>query len=54
MDRFARIDTLINNARIFISRPSNRDTEGDVTAVLGVNIAGHITQLAAAHDRGGR
>ncbi|MER9829804.1 SDR family oxidoreductase [Mesorhizobium sp. M0134] len=49
VDRFGRIDTLINNAGIFISKPFNLYTEEDFMAVLGVNIAGffHITQLAA-------
>ncbi|MER8884812.1 SDR family oxidoreductase [Mesorhizobium sp. M0816] len=49
VDRFGRIDTLVNNAGIFISKPFNLYTEEDFMAVLGVNIAGffHITQLAA-------
>jgi NAD(P)-dependent dehydrogenase (short-subunit alcohol dehydrogenase family) len=48
--RFARIDTLINNAGIFISKPFTQYTEADFTAMLGVNLAGffHITQLAVA------
>jgi NAD(P)-dependent dehydrogenase (short-subunit alcohol dehydrogenase family) len=50
MARFGRIDTLINNAGIFIAKPFTRYTEADYTAVLGVNLAGffHITQLAIA------
>ncbi|RVC81306.1 SDR family oxidoreductase, partial [Mesorhizobium sp. M2A.F.Ca.ET.046.02.1.1] len=50
VERFGRIDTLINNAGIFISKPFTRYTEEDLMAVLGVNIAGffHITQRAAA------
>jgi NAD(P)-dependent dehydrogenase (short-subunit alcohol dehydrogenase family) len=50
VDRFGRIDTLINNAGIFISKPFTRYTEEDFMAVLGVNIAGffHVTQRAAA------
>ncbi|MBA3446404.1 MAG: SDR family oxidoreductase [Pseudaminobacter sp.] len=50
IDRFGRIDTLVNNAGIFISKPFTSYTEEDFTAVLGVNVAGffHVTQLAAA------
>jgi NAD(P)-dependent dehydrogenase (short-subunit alcohol dehydrogenase family) len=50
MDRFGRIDTLVNNAGIFISKPFTEYTEADFAALLGVNLAGffHITQLAIA------
>ena len=46
--RFGRIDTLVNNAGIFIAKPFTLYTEADYAAVLGVNLAGffHITQLA--------
>ena len=48
--RFGRIDTLVNNAGIFIAKPFTEYTEADYTAILGVNVAGffHITQLAIA------
>ena len=48
--RFGRIDTLVNNAGIFIARPFTQYTEADYTAYLGTNITGffHITQLAIA------
>jgi NAD(P)-dependent dehydrogenase (short-subunit alcohol dehydrogenase family) len=48
--RFGRIDTLVNNAGIFISKPFTQYTEADFAAILGVNVAGffHITQLAIA------
>ena len=48
--RFGRIDTLVNNAGIFIAKPFTQYTEADYGAILGVNIAGffHITQLAVA------
>lgn len=48
--RFGRIDTLINNAGIFIAKPFTQYTEDDYTAYLGTNITGffHITQLAIA------
>jgi len=48
--RFGRIDTLVNNAGIFIAKPFVQYTEADFEAMLGVNLAGffHITQLAIA------
>ncbi len=50
MARFGHIDTLVNNAGIFISKPFTQYTEADFAAMLGVNLAGffHITQLAVA------
>jgi NAD(P)-dependent dehydrogenase (short-subunit alcohol dehydrogenase family) len=49
-DRFDRIDTLVNNAGIFIARPFTQYTDADYAAILGVNLAGffHMTQLAIA------
>jgi len=46
--RFGRIDTLVNNAGIFIAKPFTQYTGADYTAMLGVNLAGffHITQRA--------
>ena len=48
--RFGRIDTLVNNAGIFIAKPFTQYTEADYAAVMGVNTAGffHTTQLAIA------
>ena len=48
--RFGRIDTLINNAGIFIAKPFTQYTQADYAAVMGVNVSGffHITQLAIA------
>jgi NAD(P)-dependent dehydrogenase (short-subunit alcohol dehydrogenase family) len=50
MGQFGRIDTLVNNAGIFIAKPFTQYTKADYAAILGVNIAGffHITQLAVA------
>ena len=50
MTRFGRIDTLVNNAGIFISKPFTQYTEADYTALLRVNVTGffHMTQLAVA------
>ncbi|OAJ61723.1 3-oxoacyl-ACP reductase [Paraburkholderia ginsengiterrae] len=48
--RFGRIDTLVNNAGIYIGKPFTEHTAEDYAAVTNVNIAGfyHITQLAIA------
>jgi NAD(P)-dependent dehydrogenase (short-subunit alcohol dehydrogenase family) len=50
MTRFGRIDTLVNNAGIFIAKPFTQYTEVDYAAILGVNTTGffHTTQLAVA------
>ena len=47
IERFGRIDTLINNAGIFIGKPFTEYTKDDFRNVLDVNVAGffHITQL---------
>ncbi|MGZ4288738.1 MAG: SDR family NAD(P)-dependent oxidoreductase [Solirubrobacteraceae bacterium] len=46
LDRFGRIDSLINNAGIFISKPFTEYTPDDYSAITAVNLAGffHITQ----------
>jgi NAD(P)-dependent dehydrogenase (short-subunit alcohol dehydrogenase family) len=46
--RFGRIDSLINNAGLFISKPFDEYTQNDFAAVTAVNLAGffHITQRA--------
>jgi NAD(P)-dependent dehydrogenase (short-subunit alcohol dehydrogenase family) len=48
--RFGRIDTLINNAGVFIAKPFTQYSEVDYATMLGVNLAGffHMTQLAIA------
>jgi len=50
MDRFGRIDTLINNAGIFIASPFTDYTRDQFDSVIGVNLTGFfgITQLAIA------
>jgi NAD(P)-dependent dehydrogenase (short-subunit alcohol dehydrogenase family) len=47
-DRFGRIDTLINNAGIYIGKPFTEYTVEDYVAITAVNLTGffHITQLA--------
>lgn len=48
--RFDHIDTLVNNAGIFIAKPFTQYTAEDYAAVLNVNLNGffHISQLAIA------
>ena len=56
MARFGRIDTLVNDAGLFISKPFTRYSQDEYAAMLGVNVTGffHMTQLAiAAMERQG-
>ena len=50
MERFGRIDLLINNAGIFIPKPFVDYSLHDFTSMIGVNLRGffHITQQAAS------
>jgi len=50
LDRFGRIDTLVNNAGIFIAKPFTDYTPADYATFLGVNLNGffYISQLAVA------
>lgn len=50
LSRFGRIDTLVNNAGIFVAKPFTAYTAEDYADVLSVNLNGffHITQLALA------
>jgi NAD(P)-dependent dehydrogenase (short-subunit alcohol dehydrogenase family) len=51
IDRFGRVDTLINNAGVFIGKPFLDYAPEDFARVLSVNLAGffHVTQQAARH-----
>jgi len=40
LDRFGRIDTLVNNAGVFVSKPFTGYTAEDYALVTGVNLAG--------------
>jgi NAD(P)-dependent dehydrogenase (short-subunit alcohol dehydrogenase family) len=50
LDVFGRIDTLINNAGVYIGKPFEQYTLEDYAAITAVNLTGffHITQLAIA------
>jgi NAD(P)-dependent dehydrogenase (short-subunit alcohol dehydrogenase family) len=50
LDRFGRVDTLVNNAGVFVSKPFTDYTAEDYALVTGVNLAGFfwLTQLAIA------
>ncbi|WP_133646887.1 SDR family NAD(P)-dependent oxidoreductase [Paraburkholderia flava] len=50
VERFGRVDTLVNNAGIFIAKPFTSYTAEDYAAIVGVNVTGffNITQLAVA------
>jgi NAD(P)-dependent dehydrogenase (short-subunit alcohol dehydrogenase family) len=50
LTRFGRIDTLVNNAGVFVAKPFTDYTDEDYAAVIGVNLNGffYITQLAVA------
>jgi NAD(P)-dependent dehydrogenase (short-subunit alcohol dehydrogenase family) len=49
LDRFGRIDTLVNNAGLFMAKPFTDYTDEDYARMLGTNLSGffHITQRAA-------
>jgi len=48
LERFGRIDTLVNNAGAFLSKPFVDYSEADFEAVVGVNLAGffHVSRRA--------
>jgi NAD(P)-dependent dehydrogenase (short-subunit alcohol dehydrogenase family) len=50
ISRFGRVDTLVNNAGIFVSKPFIEYTAEDFANVMSINVAGffHVSQQAAA------
>ena len=50
LDRFGRIDTLVNNAGVFMSKPFTDYTAADYATVVGVNLTGFfwLTQRVIA------
>ncbi len=58
LDRFGQLDTVVNNAGVFMSKPFTDYTAADYALITGVNLAGFfwLTQLAITemlrHGRG--
>jgi NAD(P)-dependent dehydrogenase (short-subunit alcohol dehydrogenase family) len=56
LSRFGRVDTLVNNAGIFIAKPFTEYTDEDYDAVTGVNLRGFFevsrSAVAAMLDQG--
>jgi NAD(P)-dependent dehydrogenase (short-subunit alcohol dehydrogenase family) len=50
LDRFGRIDTVVNNTDVFVSKPFTDCTPADYALVIGVNLTGFfwVTQRAIA------
>ena len=50
LQRFGRVDTVVNNAGIFISKPFTEYTDADFDAITGVNLRGifEVTRAALA------
>ena len=48
VEKFGRVDTLVNNAGIYVGKPFTEYTAADFERVLSVNLAGffHVTQRA--------
>lgn len=57
VERFGRVDTLVNNAGIFVAKPFTDYTQDDFVSTIGVNPSGffRMTQLAVQHmlEQGG-
>src|SRR5580698_1193704 len=49
-ERFGRVDTLVNNAGVFVAKPFVEYTQEDFDAVTGTNVTGlfHMTQAVLA------
>ncbi|MEV6369568.1 SDR family oxidoreductase [Micromonospora musae] len=51
LERFGRIDTVVNNAGVFVAKPFTDYTDEDYALLTGVNLAGffHLTRRALPH-----
>ncbi|MCG7209045.1 SDR family NAD(P)-dependent oxidoreductase [Streptomyces arenae] len=51
VERFGRVDTVVNNAGVFVAKPFTDYTADDYATVTGINVAGffHLTQQAVPH-----
>ncbi|MFD4560596.1 SDR family NAD(P)-dependent oxidoreductase [Streptomyces sp. NPDC058469] len=51
IERFGRVDTLVNNAGVFVAKPFTDYSADDYASVIGINMTGffRITQLAIGH-----
>jgi NAD(P)-dependent dehydrogenase (short-subunit alcohol dehydrogenase family) len=51
VERFGRVDTLVNNAGIFVAKPFTDYTQDDLASTIAVNLTGffRMTQLAVQH-----
>jgi NAD(P)-dependent dehydrogenase (short-subunit alcohol dehydrogenase family) len=49
-ERFGRVDTLVNNAGVFVTKPFVEFTQEEFDAVIGTNVTGlfHMTQVVLA------
>ncbi|WP_395309985.1 SDR family oxidoreductase [Mycobacterium sp. AMU20-3851] len=48
LERFGRVDTVVNNAGIFIAKPFSEYTDADYDAITGVNLRGFFEVSRAA------
>src|SRR5258708_6075029 len=55
IDSFGRVDTLVNNAGVFLSKPFVEYSESDLATAIGINLAGsfRLAQRAAGTMRPG-